>query len=970
MSPLPHDSRLSEPATRLRLVVFGLLSFSTLAAAGSGALLLLERARVDAETKLNEINLAHVQELDIWRRTQLAAAELASGNPLLARAFTAALAGDPQATQDLAGWTQDQRRTHGWSDIRFFDRHLKLLDHLGWTEGSSRALTELPQMSDDLRKIDRPLLTDIHPRQTMPASTRPVATARSRPLHIGVLAPLKDPDAAETASIGLLILGKDPRHALFPLLNEGSLQAIDAKSWLIDIGGEVPRLLASPPTRDADRSDSTSADFGSELSGRPELQSRLFMRELTDLAGRRAFAVAASVPRSQWLVVTTAPVARLLAPARLMIGIMVALLGLVALTLFAANRLLILRERSKDYLRRYQGEREQRELVERLRDRDKQLQVFFNDAFTGMAVASAEARWERVNPVLAELVGCEPADLTGRECTEIFCAEDRAGVGELLEDFRRGIRQDAEKDARLRRRGGSLLPVRIAIHGIRDTDRSLKLLLIQIDDIRDRLEAEQLYDVLINTSIDGFWILDQAGCLLEVNASYCRISGYSRDELLGRPAAQLGGDEAQGQALMQRLLSEQSEYFEATHRRKDGTLISVEVSTSYSRLQGGRFYAFLRDVTDRKRIEQALALERAQLHSLFDGIDAVLYVADLETHELLYANASFAGALPEQPIGQPCYQVMHKRTSPCPFCTNTLIKNREAPGSLVWQFHDQGRGRWYRCADKGIRWSDGRLVRFEIASDITAQKNNDQRALQLEKLSSLGQLTAGLAHELNNPLMGVINAIQFCLDDGTSVDDTTPVLRDAETQTRRCIAIVRELLAFSRQQGDGLHAFRQVDPQPIIQRVVRLLKYRFDKEQIRFEFDLDSAPTELRLQPERFEQVMINLLANAIDAVSGQPERHIRLRLCEQEDATLLELTDSGPGVPLAVQRRVFEPFFTTKAPGKGTGLGLSTSWSIIADHGGTLDFTSSDGQGTCVTARLPRARPPTPASASPSSTP
>ncbi|WP_201067447.1 MULTISPECIES: PAS domain S-box protein [Thiorhodovibrio] len=753
---------------------------------------------------------------------------------------------------------------------------------------------------------------------------------------------------------GVLVLGKQPRQALFPLLDDWSRQEIDGTSWLIDIGGESPHLLAkSGHAEDFGRE---TVPFDADLGDRPELKATMFMLELTDLDGRHAFGVSTRVPGSNWLVVTTAPVAQLLGPTHRILIMMGLMIASVIVTLIAAMRLLTLHKRGQHYLRRYHREREKRELLEALRESDSQLQVFFNDAFTGMAVATSELRWQRVNPALAELMGTDTETLAGQPCVELFCAEDRDTVAQLLEQLRRGERKGAQRQVRLVHGEGHLLPVRLALHAIRDGAQAFQYLLVQLEDMRDRQEADQLYDALLHTSLDGFWIINQAGELLEVNTGYCRMTGYQREELIGQPitAIEAKEDERLVQARMARMIDGNQEHFETAHRHKDGRLVPIEVSTSYSHLLGGRFYAFLRDISERKRIQTVLDAERAQLRSLFDGIESIIYVADPETYELLYANAAFTGSLPDTPIGKPCYQVMHGRTLPCPFCTNHVIRQRKGTHSHVWQFHQQATGRWYRCADKLVHWSDGRQVRFEIASDITAQKNSDQHSLQLEKLSSLGQLTAGLAHELNNPLMGVINAIQFCLAEDASDAERQDVLKDAEEQTRRCINIVHELLAFSRQHNGPVHAFREVDPQPIIKRVVRLFDYRLNRDQIQFELELDPQLERLRLQPERFEQMVVNLLSNAIDAVAERPQRRIQLHFARRGEVAALDLIDTGVGLTETLQRRVFEPFFTTKPPGKGTGLGLSTSWSIIADHGGTLEFVSAEGQGTRVTARLP----------------
>ncbi|MBK1647223.1 PAS domain S-box protein [Rhabdochromatium marinum] len=941
----------------LRIAILVGLILLTLAIAATAYQWLMRQARQQAETRLQQINTSLVEDFSLWRQTQLEAAATLARDPLLARAFLAVRAGNPKARADLAVWARSQRNRHSWSDVRFFTPDLQPIPGLAWPGTEPEIPIPSKAVMEQVVQSRQVQLTEIYPYS---AEGQGLQQTRQDALHIAVMLPLSNPESPGQL-IGLLVLGQRPHRTLFPLLGKHSLYDIGGKSWLIDTSTEHPRLLAGPHPLHNALSGAAEQTFGADLSGHSALRATVFMLELTDWGGRHAFAVAANVPGSHWLLVTEAPVDRLLGSTYRTLLILSVMILAVISTLIAANHLLTLRHRNQEYLRRYQGERERRKLLEALRESDSQLDIFFNDAFSGMGVATHSLQWQRINPALAELIGCQPHALCGQPCRELFFPEDRAAVMEAFEQLRHDKRKVSRQEVRLLRADGSALPVRLALHAIRQADASLKHLLIQVDDMRDRQEAEQLYDVLLNTCMDGFWILDLSGRLLGVNQGYCRLTGYAREELIGQPitAVEVYEDQSLVDARIARMIIQGgSEYFETAHRCKDGSLAYLEISASFSHLQGGRLYAFLRDITERKGFQQALEQERAQLRTLFDGIDAIIYVSDLDTYELIYANDSFVQPGVRDFSGQRCHQFMHGHDSPCAFCNKPSLRLHDAGNSHVWQFHDSHTGRWYRCADKLLNWWDGRRVRFEIASDITAQKNHDQQVLQLEKLSSLGQLTAGLAHELNNPLMGVINGIQFCIEEHLSDEERRGVLRDAEQQTRRCINIVRELLAFSRQRGVDMHVFCEIDPQPIIARVLRLFDYRLTKAGIQLDVNCDPQLQRLRLQPERFEQVVTNLVGNAVDAVAGSPERRISLRLSRQDGQVALEISDTGPGVPKEIQQRVFEPFFTTKPTGQGTGLGLSTSWSIITDHGGTLDFASLEGQGTRVTARLPDTSP------------
>lgn len=378
----------------------------------------------------------------------------------------------------------------------------------------------------------------------------------------------------------------------------------------------------------------------------------------------------------------------------------------------------------------------------------------------------------------------------------------------------------------------------------------------------------------------------------------------------------------------------------------------VGVGFLWWRLRGSMYRRLWRRERD---LSGKLAQEREQLTGLFDGVDELIYVADPHTFELVYVNQHFRNILGNDSLGRRCHKVLQNRDEPCPFCTNDKIFGEYLGRSYVWEFQNEVTKRWYRCTDKAIKWTDGRLVRFELASDITDQRSMDQQRIQLEKLSALGQLTAGVAHELNNPLMGVINGIQYCQAKTPKDAPLHEVLENAEHHTRRCVKIVDGLLEFSRNDHPSEAASEQLDAAALLERVTRLLDYRFKKTGITVDRQVAEDLGDVWLPGGQFEQILVNLLSNAIDALADHPDKRIDLALRRDDDSLLLEVRDHGVGMDEATKARIFEPFFTTKPPGKGTGLGLSTTWSIVATLGGTMNVESDVGKGTYFQIRLPQ---------------
>lgn len=237
----------------------------------------------------------------------------------------------------------------------------------------------------------------------------------------------------------------------------------------------------------------------------------------------------------------------------------------------------------------------------------------------------------------------------------------------------------------------------------------------------------------------------------------------------------------------------------------------------------------------------------------------------------------------------------------------------------------------------------------------TLQETRGQ-LLQSERLASLGRLGAGIAHEINNPLTGVLLFASTLLDDLEEGDARRENLELIVSETTRCREIIRGLLDFARQTQPKVQSARIGQ---VIDRAVRIVRNQASVEHIEIKHcgadECDVPP--LRMDPKQIQQVILNLVLNAVDATPDGGEIVIS---CKQEDErfALLTVTDSGSGIPPEDLAHVFEPFYSTKG-NKGTGLGLAISWGIIEQHGGTIEAASTPGQGTRFSIRLPLADNP-----------
>jgi two-component system NtrC family sensor kinase len=238
--------------------------------------------------------------------------------------------------------------------------------------------------------------------------------------------------------------------------------------------------------------------------------------------------------------------------------------------------------------------------------------------------------------------------------------------------------------------------------------------------------------------------------------------------------------------------------------------------------------------------------------------------------------------------------------------------------------------------------------------DATAERELPARLLQTDKLAALGQMVAGIAHELNNPLTTVMGYSHLLLDqplDRKVLSEVHHISQEAERAAR----IVRSLLMLAREAKLERTA---VNVNEVVERTLRLCAYDLHRAGIAVDLDLDPLLPAIPANPVQFQQVVLNLLVNSQQAVreASRPGR-ITLRTRHGADHVYLHVEDNGPGIPLELQARIFEPFFTTKPVGVGTGLGLSIVTGILRQHGGEIHVASASGAGTTFTIELPVAQ-------------
>jgi PAS domain S-box-containing protein len=236
-----------------------------------------------------------------------------------------------------------------------------------------------------------------------------------------------------------------------------------------------------------------------------------------------------------------------------------------------------------------------------------------------------------------------------------------------------------------------------------------------------------------------------------------------------------------------------------------------------------------------------------------------------------------------------------------------------------------------------------------VIDDISEKVHLEDQLLQVEKLSSIGLLAAGIAHEVNTPIAGISSYTQMLLKETPETDRRKKILEKIEKQTFRAAEIVSGLLNFSRLSNSE---FRDLDVNQLIEDSLALLSHQLESNNIRIDSQFDLSLPPVYGNTGKLQQVFVNLFLNARDAMPAGGELAIHTGM--YESMAVIDISDTGIGISEDNIRRIFDPFFTTKSIGKGTGLGLAVSYGIVQEHGGGIFVDSSSGKGTHFRVKLP----------------
>jgi two-component system, NtrC family, sensor kinase len=235
--------------------------------------------------------------------------------------------------------------------------------------------------------------------------------------------------------------------------------------------------------------------------------------------------------------------------------------------------------------------------------------------------------------------------------------------------------------------------------------------------------------------------------------------------------------------------------------------------------------------------------------------------------------------------------------------------------------------------------------------DITMEKKLEQQIIQSERLAAMGQMIGGFAHELNNPLTGILGMSEL-LQDSQGAETSRKQLQMLQQQARRAVEIVQNLMYFARPPAPGKGP---IDLGELVQRTLHLHAYSLRKSNITVDFLREASIPPITGDAHQLMQVFLNLILNSEQAMREVRDRGtLRIRMEKHDHLVAVIFQDDGPGIPPDILPNIFDPFYTTKRPGRGTGLGLSICKAILREHNGNVEATSGPGGGAVFTVTLP----------------
>ena len=475
---------------------------------------------------------------------------------------------------------------------------------------------------------------------------------------------------------------------------------------------------------------------------------------------------------------------------------------------------------------------------------------------------------------------------------------------------------------------------------------------------------ETRFTELFETLQEGIYIATPEGSILDANPALVRMLGYeSKEELLKRKVPEIFADRTARKTVKEQVERQpMAQGQEITLLRRDGTSILCLNSAVAVRDNSGqvvRYQGAVMDITEHRETERRLHQQQEFARRLVDNFPDLILVLDTNAHYTFVSPRSkeILGYEPQEIAAMEFGQCTHPEEMPAVRALyDDIVAGRQMFVSLEVRLrHKQGEWRRILFNFSPISDENGNIDGVVLSGrDVTDLKRLEEQLIQAEKLAAMGQMLAGVAHELNNPLTAILGVTELLRERAAPDEASRRQLELTHRQARRAARIVQNLLEFSRPASAQK---KSLDVNNLLERALQLHEHSLRRNNIEVDFHPRDGLPGVIGDANQLIQVFLNLVTNAEQAIREVRETgRLQIRLGRSGNRLSIAFQDDGVGIRPEALPRIFDPFYTTKRPGGGTGLGLSICMSIVREHGGTIEVESLPAGGSAFTVYLPAA--------------
>ena len=481
----------------------------------------------------------------------------------------------------------------------------------------------------------------------------------------------------------------------------------------------------------------------------------------------------------------------------------------------------------------------------------------------------------------------------------------------------------------------------------------------QVEEASNRLASivEFSDDAIISKTLDGI--------IVSWNKAAEKIYGYSEKEVQGKSISILCPPSLPSEVpkILNRIKrGKYVDRYETIRQRKDGSLIDASITISSLKDNKGRIIGastIARDISERKRTEKAIREGEKRFRNLVEN--SLTGISIIQDNQIVYQNSEqekLLGPLPRVAILADIESIHPDDVENVKEFHQQVITGDIKTTDIDFRFYPMEKKesktgmKWVYCRTSAIKYRGKDAILVNIM-DMTKAKELEHLLRIQDKMTSLGRVTAGIAHEIRNPLSGIniyLNTLEKIYDKTESLDKVKQILKKLQSASRKIESVIRRVMDFSKPSEPKLIL---ADLNKPIEAAISLSTVTLRKSGIKIEKALAENLPKCRLDPHLIEEVILNLIYNAAEAMKNvDSTKIIRISSSKENSTICVSISDSGLGVPLELRDKIFDPFYTTK--NGNTGIGLSLSYRVITDHGGSLDVSKSKLGGAEFILKIP----------------